>query len=70
MKGFIIVTGKDELRTCIALKSIATIDEQSDGKAYITNKYIKSSAKKPITLGMDTLETFEEVIAMIENATN
>lgn len=68
MKGYIVVTGKDGLKTCIAIKEIVTIDEQSDGTAYIASKYLKATNKKTSTLGMGTRDSFVEVVAKIEEA--
>lgn len=68
MKGYIVVTGILGLKNCISVKEIVTVDEQSDGTAYISCKYLKATNKKTSTLGMRTLDSFAEVVAKIEEA--
>ena len=70
MKGFILVTDKEQGRkTCIAINSIKAIDELDDGTAYIImQETVSYNLKHSGSFGVCTVESFDEVIKLIENS--
>ena len=70
MKGFILVTNKNDGRKCcVAVNAITVIDELSDGTAFITKREgVTSVLKQSVSFGIPTVESFDEVMKLIENS--
>lgn len=65
MKGFILVTSKDDgLRDYIPISEIKYVTEYADGTAFIATYVAKKQR-----FGFFTKETFSEVVQKIQEAT-
>ena len=65
MKGFIVVTNIDTNRSvCLPVKDIKSIGECSNGCSI----EVDYDFKRDSSVGVDTVETFDEVMSLLEQS--